>query len=105
MRMRLVPLLIFCIACISGFAQKKDIQAVKAVLSPRIDGNLDDDAWKQAPVASDFIQNFPSNGSPSSVRTEVKILYDDEAIYVGAFMHGCLLPGGKQHFQNPFSIF
>ncbi len=49
---------------------------------PTIDGNLDDPAWAQAPVAGDFTQLEPSPGAPASERTEVRILYDDQALYV-----------------------
>jgi len=52
-----------------------------------MDGELDDEVWKKAPAATDFIQNFPNNGSPSTVRTVVKILYDNTAIYIGAYLY------------------
>lgn len=68
-------------------SQPKTISAVRALQIPRIDGNIDDAAWKQAPVISDFIQNYPNYGSPTSVKTQVRILYDDEAIYVAAYLY------------------
>jgi len=68
-------------------AQPKVLQAVKAIQPPRIDGDLNEAAWQQAPVASDFVQYFPGNGQPASEKTEVKILYDNNAIYIGAFLH------------------
>ena len=49
---------------------------------PTVDGNLSDPAWSQAPVATDFVQMIPDPGAPASERTEARILYDDEAIYV-----------------------
>ncbi|MDX1439583.1 MAG: DUF5916 domain-containing protein, partial [Rubricoccaceae bacterium] len=51
--------------------------------SPSIDGRLDEAVWADAPKASDFVQREPNNGEPSSERTEVAILYDDDALYVG----------------------
>lgn len=64
------------------------MQAVKITdQPPRIDGNLDDPAWQAAPVAGNFIQNFPNFGSPSAQKTEVRVLYDDEAFYVGAYLY------------------
>jgi hypothetical protein len=45
-----------------------------------------DFAWQSAPVASGFNQSSPAYGFPVSAKTEVKILYDDEAIYVGAYL-------------------
>jgi hypothetical protein len=50
--------------------------------APVIDGRLDDPAWAQAPVARDFVQLEPSPGAPATERTEVRILYDDDALYV-----------------------
>jgi hypothetical protein len=50
---------------------------------PDIDGNLDDEAWSAVEAASGFTQRDPDEGKPSTERTEVKFLYDDEALYVG----------------------
>ena len=72
--------------CFQSVAQVKTTQAVKTVQAPRIDGVLNDAVWQQAPVLTDFIQNSPSPGSPGTSKTEVRILYDNTAIYVGAFM-------------------
>jgi hypothetical protein len=44
-------------------------------------------AWKKASKATDFIQKFPNYGSPASVKTEVKITYDNSAVYIGAYLH------------------
>lgn len=70
-----------------SFAQDKTTGAVKTVTAPRIDGVLNDEVWKQAPVLSGFIQNSPAPGSPASRNTEVRLLYDNNAIYVGAHMY------------------
>ena len=40
-----------------------------------------------APIASGFIQNFPSYGSDASVKTEIRILYDNSAVYIGAYLY------------------
>ncbi len=50
----------------------------------RIDGALDDAAWSRAPVISDFVQKIPNEGESPSVATEVRLLYDDDALYIGA---------------------
>ena len=73
--------------CISVHSQQKAIQAVKTTQAPKIDGNLDDAAWAAAPVLTDFIQNFPTFGLPASKKTEVKIIYDNTAIYIGAYLY------------------
>jgi len=74
-------------SCVSVFCQSKTLTAIKTSQVPHIDGMLNDEAWKQAPVATDFIQNFPTYGLPASVKTEVKILYDNSAVYIGAYLH------------------
>ena len=51
--------------------------------APRIDGRLDDPAWALAPVQSDFTQREPHDGQPATERTEFRVLYTDEALYVG----------------------
>src|SRR5687768_13725652 len=54
--------------------------------APRIDGELDDPAWQRATVISDFVQKIPVEGAEPSVATEVRMLYDDHALYVAARM-------------------
>lgn len=73
--------------CSVLFAQQKTLQAVKVPVPPKLDGILDDAAWQNVPVAKDFIMNFPDYGKPSIQPTEVKVVYTDEAIYIGAFLH------------------
>jgi hypothetical protein len=51
----------------------------------RLDGVLDDAAWVDVPMAHDFIQNDPREGMPATYDTEVRMVYDDRALYVGVF--------------------
>jgi hypothetical protein len=60
------------------------IAAVRTATPPTIDGRLDDAAWAQATVISTFTQRDPDEGVAASETTEVRIAYDNEAIYVGA---------------------
>ena len=83
-RLFLVPLLVICF---QGFSQTRNVAAVKTTTPPKIDGDLGDAAWATAPIASDFIQNFPKPGEPATVRSEIKILYDNSAIYIGAMLY------------------
>lgn len=53
----------------------------------RIDGQLDEEAWNQAEMATNFRQFSPDEGEPSTQPTEVKILYGDGGIYVGAMLY------------------
>ncbi|GAC1514657.1 MAG: hypothetical protein NVS1B4_02820 [Gemmatimonadaceae bacterium] len=61
-----------------------EVIAVRAARAPIIDGHLTDAAWHDAPVVSDFQQQNPSEGEAATERTEVRIVYDDDALYVGA---------------------
>ncbi len=54
--------------------------------APRIDGRLDDDAWTNATVFTDFVQREPIEGNPVSERTEVRIVTDGVALYVAAWL-------------------
>ena len=75
---------------ITAFSQPvvKKLGATKTKLVPKIDGVLDDEAWKNVPIATDFIQLRPNAGEHEKApqRTEVKVIYDDNAIYVSAKM-------------------
>lgn len=75
------------LVCVQVFSQPKNLQAIKTTQPPKIDGSLDDASWQSAAVATDFIQNFPQTGQPASAKTEVKVLYDDNAIYIGAMIY------------------
>jgi hypothetical protein len=69
-------------------AQVKQAQAVRVTGGAvRIDGLLDDVPWNQAVPIQDFIQKEPNEGLPPTERTEVRILYDDSALYIGARMY------------------
>lgn len=59
--------------------------AVYVAEGPVIDGVFDDDVWQDAPVMTDFVQREPFDGQPASERTEVRLLFDDDAIYVGVW--------------------
>lgn len=54
--------------------------------APVLDGRLDDPVWATAPPATDFTQRQPEEGLPATDRTEVRFVYDGEALYVGARM-------------------
>lgn len=66
---------------------KKTMVASRTIIPPRIDGELKDEAWIIAEPARDFIQYQPYNGKSASLPTEVRILYDDYALYIGAMMY------------------
>lgn len=55
-----------------------------------IDGRLDESAWAAATPITEFVQSTPDEGKPPSQRTEMRILYDNAAIYIGARMYDSL---------------
>jgi len=61
------------------------LEAVRAAGPITLDGRLDEPSWASAPMATHFIQNDPREGEPATYDTEVRILYDDEALYFGVF--------------------
>jgi hypothetical protein len=58
-------------------------EAHRTDIAPRIDGVLDEAAWRSAPVIDAFTQQEPRLGEPSSERTEVRLLYDARHLYIG----------------------
>ncbi|MEM8556253.1 MAG: DUF5916 domain-containing protein [Bacteroidota bacterium] len=58
------------------------LDAVERSGSLSIDGRIDEAAWETAPMVSGFTQQEPDAGQPSTERTEVLLLYDDNALYV-----------------------
>jgi hypothetical protein len=61
------------------------VTATRATGPITIDGRLDDEAWRDAPIANGFIQSDPREGEPATFDTDVKVLYDEENVYFGAF--------------------
>ncbi len=70
-----------------GHEDRPVVHAVRTDATIHIDGRLDEAAWAAAPVYSDFTQIDPEEGQPASQPMEVRILYDDNALYVGARMY------------------
>lgn len=68
---------------------RKKLEATRIDSPPRIDGELVDDAWANAPVANNFVMMRPDNGKREvdTHKTEVKLVYDDEAVYISAMMY------------------
>ncbi len=63
------------------------MHAVRRVGHVTIDGRLDEPAWASAPVADSFTQSYPNPGAPPPDPTTVRVLYDDDALYVGIRMY------------------
>ncbi|MCB0376754.1 MAG: carbohydrate binding family 9 domain-containing protein, partial [Sinomicrobium sp.] len=75
-----------------GFSQdKKTITAVRIQHPPKIDGVLNDTVWQSLPVHGDFYMYEPDNNKNHKERdthkTEIKVAYDDNALYVAAYLY------------------
>ncbi|WP_298533535.1 DUF5916 domain-containing protein [uncultured Algibacter sp.] len=85
-------LIIFILLCTSLhlYSQDKKVyQITRTKVPPTIDGVLDEKIWDTLQVASNFIQFRPDIGhTPSKEkRSEVKLTYDDDAIYISAYLY------------------
>lgn len=76
-----VPLLAF------SQAQRKQITINRCSTPPAIDAIIDDDVWKSATTINDFIQQSPRNGAVPSEKSQVRITYNDDALYVAAILY------------------
>lgn len=80
--------LLFSVALAAQSAQGKKTYATHRLTHPPlIDGSLSDSCWSQAEQAGDFIQYLPETGKPALFHSHVALLYDDQAIYIGARLH------------------
>ncbi|MCF6237555.1 MAG: carbohydrate binding family 9 domain-containing protein, partial [Candidatus Marinimicrobia bacterium] len=60
---------------------------MKTPIPPTIDGVIDEDVWGLVQPATEFFRFQPEGGGPAPVKTEIKFLYDDVALYVAAIMY------------------
>jgi len=75
---------LFFISNISCCFSQKTIEAFLINERITIDGEFKEESWVSAKPVQDFIQYKPQPGNPSSHQTEVKIIYDNVAIYIAA---------------------
>ena len=85
-------LYIFLLILTKGIAQANDpgkfqndyqLHVTKAKGPIKIDGDLNDSAWRLAPVAQEFWRKFPNDLAKAKRKTEVKVLFDDNYLYFG----------------------
>jgi hypothetical protein len=67
----------------SGGSGPHHVEARRTDRAPAIDGVLEEAVWREAALLDNFTQQEPSDGAPSSERTEVRVLYDAEHLYIG----------------------
>jgi len=108
--LRLVIILLllnqFAIAQNDSVPKRKEYTTTRALKTPKIDGLLDDETWKTAPLISDFKQNFPIYDVEPTQSTHVQIVYDNTAIYIAAFLYDscadsiCKQLGNRDDYLN-----
>jgi len=64
---------------------ERRLEAARASGAISLDGALDEPSWSRAPLANRFIQNDPREGTPATFDTDVRVLYDDNALYFGVY--------------------
>jgi len=70
-----------------SFGQEKSLKASRAIDKITIDGFAAEEQWKTAEIASDFLEQNPTEGNKPRFKTEVKVLYDNSNIYVLGYCH------------------
>ncbi|HYE86760.1 MAG TPA: DUF5916 domain-containing protein [Vicinamibacterales bacterium] len=72
---------------INGSANRKQATATRVSNGAvRVDGRLDDEVWQKAVPITDFVQKEPTEGAPPTDAMDVRLVYDDDGLYVGARM-------------------
>jgi hypothetical protein len=90
----LIPLATMVVAAMSwrvpavaqpdGNPETKSLQMVRVEGNVAVDGVLNEDVWSRATIITDLHQVEPVEFSEPSQRTEIRVFYDDETLYMGA---------------------
>ena len=105
---QLLLLLVFFLSTVPFFSQvKKTLEATRISNPPKIDGTLDDAIWQTLPTYGDFKMYRPGNEGTVSqdYLTEVKMAYDDKAVYVAAYMYDPDPAGILSQFSQRDEVF
>jgi hypothetical protein len=79
----LVVALLPVAALAADLPPRPPVEAARTTATIFIDGVLDEEAWASATIIDDFLQQLPLDAAPPSERTVVRILYDDDTLYLG----------------------
>jgi len=85
--MHVLPLILAATFLVQNAAKPPSLAAHRVDMAPVIDGRLDEAVWRSADFAGNFKQFEPDEGADASERTEVRILYDNTALYVGVRLY------------------
>ena len=75
------------VCAVPAFADIPPLRAVRANRPLVVDGLLDEEVWKNDQGITNFTQRDPDQGVPPRQKTEVRVVYDDDALYVGARLY------------------
>ena len=112
----IVPLLLIISLLVAvepkaGQTAPRGYVCMKALAPPKIDGRLDDEAWKNAPWSEDFVDIEGSKQPKPRYRTRMKMIWDDKALYIAAEIEephiwGTITSHDAVIFQDPdFEVF
>lgn len=90
MRKLFLPIaILFCNHLSAQQKTFKELNAARTNTAIKIDADLSDPAWKNATLATDFVEWRPTFGKveDKANRTEIYILYNDDAFYIGGYCH------------------
>ena len=90
MRTLSLPIILLLTVALAAAAEPGPpvVHAVRTSEPPRIDGHLNEAGWGAAPVVTSFTQRDPDDGEKGTNSTAVRVLYDNDALYVGARIDG-----------------
>lgn len=90
----------------SGPSERKRITArPRGEAAIVVDGRLDEAPWQEASVGRNFIERTPYPGTPAAVRTEFKVLYDEDTVYIGVIVYSDVPPRDWERARDSFGVF
>ncbi len=84
---KIVTIFIFALISCASWGQEKVISATRTNEKIKIDGEMLEQKWLDADIATHFLERNPTEGKPPLFRTEVRVLFDDENIYFLGYCH------------------
>ncbi len=83
-----IVLQILCFVCWTTFGwAQKSLEASLVFHPPKLDGILESEIWGEAQSATDFVEQLPVPGGPVRQSSDVKVIYTQEALYIGFFCY------------------
>lgn len=70
-------------------------------IAPRIDGDISDESWKNATHISDFLQREPLEYREATEKTDIYVMYNQDALYIGFYAHDSAPEGITNNVLDP----